>query len=178
MKLLENAAVKSPGIYYGWWIVVTAAVGMSTGPGQFAFGALGLFMIPLGEEFGWSRTEVSLALTCFTVALALSIPYIGKLVDQLGSRKILLPSFIVFALLLALIPVLANRLWILFVLFALIGSLGAGANALPYLRTISAWFDRRRALALGIAMGGSGRDPGIDRWSAGPQSGRGDSLDW
>ncbi len=156
MKSLENAAVKSPGIYYGWWIVVTAAVGMSTGPGQFAFGALGLFMIPLGEEFGWSRTEVSLALTCFTVALALSIPYIGKLVDQHGSRKILLPSFIVFALLLALIPVLANRLWILFVLFALIGSLGAGANALPYLRTISAWFDRRRALALGIAMGGSG----------------------
>jgi MFS family permease len=154
----ENAgqAVKSPRIYYGWWIVVTAAVGMSTGPGQFAFGALGLFMIPLGEEFGWSRTEVSLALTCFTVALAISIPFIGKLVDQHGSRKILLPSFVVFAFLLALIPVLANRLWILFVLFALIGSLGAGANALPYLRTISAWFDRRRALALGIAMGGSG----------------------
>jgi len=146
----------SPKVYYGWWIVLTAAVGMSTGPGQFAFGALGLFMIPLNEEFGWSRTEVSLALTCFTVALAFSIPYIGKLVDQHGSRKILLPSFIVFSFLLALIPILANRLWILYALFALIGCLGAGANALPYLRTISAWFDRRRALALGIAMGGSG----------------------
>jgi len=67
-----------------------------------------------------------------------------------------LPSFIVFGFLLALIPVLVDQLWILFVLFALIGSLGAGANALPYLRSISAWFDRRRALALGIAMGGSG----------------------
>ena len=143
-------------VYYGWWIVFTAAVGMSTGPGQFAFGALGLFMIPLNEEFGWSRTEISLALTCFTVALAFSIPYIGKLVDQHGSRKVLLPSFIVFAFLLALIPLLANRLWILYTLFGLIGCLGAGANALPYLRTISAWFDRRRALALGIAMGGSG----------------------
>jgi len=147
---------KPAGIYYGWWIVGTAAVGMSTGPGQFAFGALGLFMIPLGEEFGWSRTQVSLALTFFSVALACSIPFIGKLVDQYGSRKILLPSCIAFAILLALIPVLANQLWILFLLFALIGALGAGANALPYLRTISAWFDRRRALALGIAMGGSG----------------------
>jgi len=143
-------------IYYGWWIVGTAAVGMSTGPGQFAFGALGLFMIPLGEEFGWSRTQVSLALTFFSVALACSIPFIGKLVDQHGSRRILLPSCTAFAILLALIPVLANQLWILFLLFALIGALGAGANALPYLRTISAWFDRRRALALGIAMGGSG----------------------
>lgn len=129
---------------------------MSTGPGQFAFGALGLFMIPLQEEFGWSRTQISLALTSFTVALAFSIPYIGKLVDQYGSRKILLPSYFVFAVLLAMIPIFVNQLWVLFVLFALIGSLGAGANALPYLRTISAWFDRRRALALGIAMGGSG----------------------
>ena len=36
------------------------------------------------------------------------------------------------------------------------GCLGAGANALPYLRTIATWFDRRRGLAIGIAMGGSG----------------------
>lgn len=147
---------KSPRLYYGWWIVLTGAVGMSTGPGQFAFGALGLFMLPLNQEFGWSRTEISLALTCFTVALTFSIPFIGKLVDQYGSRKVLIPSFIVFAILLALIPILADRLWILYLLFILIGSLGAGSNSLPYLRTISAWFDRRRALALGIAMGGSG----------------------
>ena len=153
--MTESAARQAPKIYYGWWIVASAAIAMSTGPGQFAFGALGLFMVPLGEEFGWSRTEVSLALTFFTVALAFTIPYIGKLVDQYGSRKILLPSYTVFAILLAMIPLLANQLWILFLLFALIGSLAAGANALPYLRTISAWFDRHRGLALGIAMGGS-----------------------
>ncbi len=153
---MTEQKTKSPTIYYGWWIVVTAAVGMSTGPGQFAFGSLGLFMLPLGEEFGWSRTEISLALTFFTIALALSIPYIGNLVDRFGSRKILLPSFTVFALLLALIPVFADQLWILYLLFVLIGALAAGANALPYLRTISAWFDRHRGLAIGIAMGGSG----------------------
>ncbi len=147
---------KSSSIYYGWWIVATAAVGMSTGPGQFAFGSLGLFMIPLSEEFGWNRTEISLALTFFTLSLALSIPYIGRLVDRFGSRKVLLPSLAVFAVLLALIPLLVNQLWNLFLLFVLIGSLAAGANALPYLRTISAWFDRRRGLAIGIAMGGSG----------------------
>jgi len=153
---LTEKEKKSPAIYYGWWIVATAAVGMSTGPGQFAFGSLGLFMLPLGEEFGWNRTEISLALTFFTIALAFSIPYIGRLVDRFGSRKILLPSFAVFAVLLALIPVFANQLWILYLLFILIGSLAAGANALPYLRSISAWFDRRRGLAIGIAMGGSG----------------------
>jgi predicted MFS family arabinose efflux permease len=153
---VTDKKARAPTIYYGWWIVATAAVGMSTGPGQFAFGSLGLFMIPFGEEFGWNRTEISLALTFFTASLALSIPIIGRLVDRFGSRKVLLPSLVVFAVLLASIPVLANQLWILFLLFLLIGSLAAGANALPYLRSISAWFDRRRGLAIGIAMGGSG----------------------
>lgn len=147
---------ETPRIYYGWWIVIAGAVGMSAGPGQFAFGSLGVFMLPLNKEFGWSRVQISLALTCFTVALAIAIPYVGKLVDQHGSRKVLLPSLVAFAALLASIPLIADRLWILYLLFVLIGSLGAGANSLPYLRTISAWFDRRRGLALGIAMGGSG----------------------
>jgi MFS family permease len=103
------------------------------------------------------------------VALAFSIPLVGRLVDQHGSRKILLPSCTVFAILLALIPVLADQLWILFLLFALIGALGAGANALPYLRTISAWFDRRRALALGIAMGGSGTGMCLGQYMGAPR---------
>lgn len=153
---MNQAVVKPAKVYYGWWIVSAAAIGMSTGPGQFAFGALGLFMIPLGDEFGWSRTEISLALTFFTVALAIAIPYIGNLVDRYGSRRVLLPSYLMFGFLLALIPLLADRLWMLYLLFFLIGSLTAGSNALPFLRTISAWFDRRRGLALGIAMGGSG----------------------
>ncbi len=144
------------GAYYGWWIVAAAAVGMSTGPGQFAFGALGLFMLPLSSEFAWSRTQISVSLTCFTVALAIAIPQIGRWVDRYGSRKVLLPSILAFGVLLALIPLLANRLWILWLLFVLIGSVGAGANSLPYLRTLSAWFDRRRGLAMGLAMGGSG----------------------
>ena len=90
------------------------------------------------------------------MALAISIPCIGKWVDQHGSRKVLLPSILIFGVLLALIPILADRLWILWTLFLLIGSVGAGANSLPYLRTLSTWFDRRRGLAMGLAMGGSG----------------------
>ena len=142
--------------YRGWWIVAVAAIAMSTGPGQFAFGALGLFIKPLGEEFGWDRAQVSLAATYFTIALAFSIPIIGQLADRFGSRKVILPSVLVFASLLALPALLVDTLWELFLLYILMGCLGAGANALPYLRTIATWFDVRRGLAIGIAMGGSG----------------------
>ena len=142
--------------YRGWWIVAIAAVAMSTGPGQFAFGALGLFIKPLGEEFGWDRAQISLAATYSTISLALSIPIIGQLVDRFGSRRVLLPSILIFAALLAAPALFADALWKLLVIYILIGCLGAGANALPYLRTITTWFDSRRGLAIGIAMGGSG----------------------
>ena len=142
--------------YRGWWIVAIAAVAMSTGPGQFAFGALGLFIKPLGEEFDWDRAQVSLAATYFTIALAFSIPVIGQLADRFGSRRVLLPSILVFAALLALPALLVDTLWKLYLIYILMGCLGAGANALPYLRTIATWFDARRGLAIGIAMGGSG----------------------
>ena len=142
--------------YRGWWIVTVAAVAMSTGPGQFAFGSLGLFIKPLGEEFGWDRAQISLAATYFTIALAFSIPIIGQFADRFGSRRVILPSILVFAALLALPAVLLDTLWELFLIYILMGFLGAGANALPYLRTIATWFDARRGLAIGVAMGGSG----------------------
>ena len=142
--------------YRGWWIVAVAAVAMSTGPGQFAFGAIALFIKPLGEEFGWDRAQVSLAATYFTIALAFSIPIIGQVVDRYGSRRVLLPSILVFAVLLALPAFFVDTLWKLFLIYILMGCLGAGANALPYLRSIATWFDARRGLAIGIAMGGSG----------------------
>lgn len=142
--------------YRRWWVVGAAIIGMSSGPAQFAFGSLSLFIIPLGAEFGWDRAEISLASTFFTVALMLALPVLGSLVDRFGSRRLLLPSMVIVGLLLAAIPLTVTALWQLWLIFALIGALGAGANSLPYMRTISAWFDRRRGLALGITLAGAG----------------------
>lgn len=145
-----------PKIFYGWWITIASSVGLSTSPGQFAFGALGLFMIPLTLEFSADRAEVALASTYFTVALALTSPFIGKVADRFGSKEVLLPSLLAFGLLLGSIAMFVTALWQLYVIFALIGVLAAGANALPYMRIIGEWFNKRRGLALGIAMAGGG----------------------
>ena len=143
-------------VFYGWWIVVAACVGQSTSPGQFIFGSLGLFIVPLGAEFGWDRAEVSLALTFFTVALILTLPMLGRLVDRYGAREVLLPSVVVFGVGLGAIALVVDNLWRLYLVYVLLGCLGAGANNLPYVRILVAWFDRRRGLALGLAIAGSG----------------------
>ncbi len=146
---------RKPRVFYGWWIVAAAIVGMSTAPSQFAFGSLGLFIGPLSAEFGWNRAEISAALTVFTVSLAICLPLVGRLADRVGPRRVVLPAMVVCGLALAAMP-LVQELWQLWLVFLIIGSLGAGANNLPYMQTISAWFDRRRGLAIGLVMAGAG----------------------
>lgn len=143
-------------IFYGWWVVAGSIVGASVGSAQFAFGSLGVFMSPLGAEFGWSRTEMSFALTMFTVSQGLAVSLVGYLIDRYGVRRVLLPSLIVYAILLSGIPLLVGKLWHLLLMFFLIGFLATGTNSISYMRIVSAWFDRRRGLALGVTMAGGG----------------------
>ena len=152
---MENPQRQSK-IFYGWWVLLACIVGLLVGPGQFAFGSLGLFIIPLQEKFGWSRSEISLATSVFTIALIFSMPIVGTLVDRYGSRRVLIPAMIVIGLSLASLPLILNELWHLIFIFLVMGTLGAAANSLPFMLTISCWFDKRRGLAIGLAMAGSG----------------------
>jgi MFS family permease len=151
-----QGAVKKPRIFYGWWVVVAAMVCISTGPGPFAFAALGLFILPLSAEFGWDRAEISFCLTLLIGATAVSLPFIGRLVDRIGSRKILILSLIAMASCLAAIPTFVSELWHFALVFLLIGTIAAGTNSVPYMPLVSAWFDRYRGLAIGLSIAGIG----------------------
>ncbi len=141
--------------YPGWPVVAASVIGLSAGPGQFVFGSLGLFILPFAAEFGWDRAATSLALTWFTLALAAATPLIGFTVDGQGVRRVLLPSIVIVGAGLLAMPH-TRELWHLYLIFGLLGALGAGANGLPYMRAIATWFDRRRGLAIGLAMCGGG----------------------
>ena len=139
-----------------WLVLSSSIIGMSAGPSQLAFGSLGLFIAPLSAEFAWDRAEIGLAATFFTATLLFSLPAAGKLADKIGARTVLLPSIAVVGIGLAAIPAFVREIWQFWLIFALIGGLGAGANALPYMRAISGWFNRRRGLAIGLTLAGAG----------------------
>jgi len=143
-------------IFYGWWVLLACIFGLLVGPGQFAFGSLGLFIIPMQDEFGWSRSEISLSTTIFTVALIFFMPVVGKLVDRFGSKKVLIPAMFVIGFSLAALALTLSQLWQLLLIFFIMGSLGAAANSLPFMFAISSWFDKYRGMAIGLAMAGSG----------------------
>jgi MFS family permease len=76
--------------------------------------------------------------------------------DRWGVRTVLLPIVVLCASSVALIALTPNSVVVFMLLFAITGVLGSGQGPLGYAKCVSAWFDDRRGLALGITMSGIG----------------------
>jgi len=139
---------------YRWYICAASFVGLMVCQSPAIFLSFGVFMKPLAGAFGWERGPMSLALSFSAISLALVSPLAGSLIDRFGARRVLLPSMIGFGLLIASLYFLSGSLLQFYVLYILLGIVGAGANNVSFMRVITAWFGRLRGRALGIASSG------------------------
>ena len=152
------AQIKESGnsFLYGWWIVFVAAVGLSMGYGPIVTFTFGVFFKLLNQEFGWSRGDISQAFSISLFVMSLVFPFVGRLVDRFGARKVIIPSILLFGLGLMSLSLLSANIWQLYAVYILLGLVGGGTAPVPYSNVLSHWFDKRRGLALGVAMVGLG----------------------
>jgi MFS family permease len=142
-------------VFYGWWVVLTAAVGLFWGPPVTVF-CFSVFLKPLMHDFHAGRAAVSLGYTLHNIAVALSAPPAGWLIDRYGARRVILPATAVFGLILLCIRISSADIRQLYFFYVALGLMGNGAGPIPYGSVVSHWFDRRRGLALGLTMLGIG----------------------
>lgn len=152
MAMKEQKSGKS---FYGWWVVLVAGVGLSLSYGPIIAATFGVFLKPLSQEFGWSRTGISLAFSLANLMMSGALPLIGRLVDRLDACKVILPSVMIFGLGVMSFYFLSASLWHLYALYLLLGVVISGTLS-AYSKVISRWFDQKRGLALGLAMAGMG----------------------
>jgi MFS family permease len=143
------------GIFYGWWVVFAAAVGIALHIGPIVVGTFGVFLKPLNQEFGWSRGQISFAFSLFAIAGAVSAPVVGRLVDYAGARRVVLPATSLYGLGVLALALLSGHIWLLYTIYLYIGVVGSGTTPIPYAKVITRWFDRRRGLALGLTVAAS-----------------------
>jgi MFS family permease len=139
-----------------WWIVFGATLSMLVAQGPVILYTLGLFIKPLNQEFGWDRASISAAGGIAAIFSAITVPFVGSLIDRWGVRTVLLPIVVLCASSVALIALTPKSVVVFMLLFATTGILGSGQGPLGYAKCVSAWFDDRRGLALGITMSGIG----------------------
>lgn len=142
--------------FYGWRIVVFAAIALAlTGPGQ-TYG-VSVFVDPMIEDLGISRTQMTTAYLIGTLVGALALPWIGQAIDRFGVRRTMAIIGALFGGLLIGMSLVSNLVG-LTAGFIGIRMMGQGALNLTATTAVALWFTRRRGLAMGIvtAAGGVG----------------------
>jgi MFS family permease len=148
--------VKHPKFFYGWWIVVVAAIGLGLGYAPIIVYSFSVFIKPLTQDLHSNRASISLAFTLANLMTSISSPLVGRLADRFGARRVILIATAIFASLLISAPLLSSKLWSFYLFYGLLGFVGSAPAPIPYVKVISRWFDRHRGAALGLTMLGIG----------------------
>ena len=135
-----------------WPLVLAAAVGFSFH--SVMTYSTGLFISPLGKEFGWSRTQVTAGLTVAAILTVPLSPFVGMLIDRWGARRLAVPGLVVTALSIASFG-LANGSWFqwigLWVAYALVAM---SIKSTVWSFAVASAFAANRGLAFAFVLSG------------------------
>lgn len=124
----------------------------------FVFGAGyntgGVFVLPLTEQFGWSRAQVSLLQTTLAISAGLLVPLVGWLLDKIDARFVICAGTALGAVGFAVASI-ADSFAAMLCAYSLLGMGIAAATLLPASVLIPNWFREERGVPMGIVMAGT-----------------------
>lgn len=137
-----------------WPVLVASAGGVALSTTHIY--SLGVFMVPLEAEFGWSRAQISSGLTIGSIVALFCSPFFGLLVDRIGPRRIALCGAIVYCIMVALLSQAGPSIWSWYLIWV---GLAIGINGITptiWTSAVSGLFERGRGLALSVTLCGTG----------------------
>jgi len=135
-----------------WLIMLAPFLVATVSMGSYQY-THGLFVDPLGQAFGWSRTEVSASLSFAAVGI-ITAPFLGRLLDKYGAKPVMLCSVALMGSSFVLRPFM-TELWHLYAISFLQFMAINGTVMLPAGRLVGIWFKKNRGQVLGITMMGN-----------------------
>jgi MFS family permease len=117
--------------------------------------SFGVFFKPVLTEFGWSRAATAGAYSLNMILSGVAGIVAGRLCDRLGPRPVVIAGGILMGSGFLLMSQV-NAIWQIYVFFGVLASLGLNCIVLPSVSSTARWFSKRRGLASGIVMAGSG----------------------
>ena len=115
------------------------------------FHGFGNFVIPLSNEFGWSRTTISTVISIGKLQSGIFGPLEGWAVDKFGPRRLMFIGIPILGLGYVLLSTI-NTLAAFYVVYLLLITLGSNLSmGMPIIASVANWFKKRRGLAFGLA---------------------------
>src|SRR5438874_5252728 len=135
-------------VHYAWLVAAAGFVTLITSAGFRS--TAGVLIVPLQDEFGWSRATIGFAVSVNLVLFGLSAPFAAALVERFGMRRVMVCALVAVSASSSL-TVLMGAPWQLDLLWGVVNGLATGAVSVPLAAIIAnRWFVRRRGLVTGI----------------------------
>jgi MFS family permease len=138
-------------MHYGWVIVAVGIVVTCVGFGSMM--SLAVFLAPMTEAMGWSRTGIATAALLNFLSMGAGAFAWGALSDRFGTRLVVLSGGTLLGLGLVTASRASTLGWFQ-VLFGVLVGLAAGSLYAPMTATTTRWFIRNRTLAVALVSAG------------------------
>ena len=148
----DPTSANSGGLYFGWYVVATTMfiAFVSTG----ARSSFGIFIIPMSEEFGWSRTTISFAAALGFLVNGVTQPFIGHFFDRWSSRKVILTGLVITGVATIALSLTFHFLFLIFLFSLVLSTALSGASTTNTMALLAKWFRRKQATVLGLNVAG------------------------
>lgn len=148
---MEEDSYKQPKIFYGWWIVLFAALQGMCGNGAISNG-FSRFFEPIRNDLSISYTQMSLVFSLQRAEGSIGGPIVGWIVDKYGARPMILFGGICAGVGLILVS-FAQTYTQLIILFVGLVSLGKSAGlGQTLMALVNRWFVKKKAIAMSTLM--------------------------
>jgi sugar phosphate permease len=145
--------VANTRLHYAWivaaitFVVVVLTAGVRAAPG--------VLIVPLEEEFHWSRATISFAVGVNLLLYGAIGPFAAALMDRFGVRRTLTLALSATAVGVALTPSMSEP-WQLVLLWGVVVGIGCGFVGAYLAPLIAArWFKERQGLVIGVLTAGN-----------------------
>ncbi len=136
--------------------LIAATVGAGCGLTSIPFYTHGVFVVPVAGSMGWGRGETQFAFAFLMMSAIVTAPAVGVLIDRFGARRIALVSIPLLGATFGGLSLSGSGIWSYYLLWICMAVLASGTLPVTWTRVVNTWFDKRRGLALGLTMSGTG----------------------
>ena len=147
-------AADEGSIRYDGWRIVAVCFVVATFGWAFGFYGQSVYLAELHRQYGWPASLISGATTSFYLFGALLVVFVAEAIRRIGPRNWLLAGTGAMAVAVVLMGQ-ANAPWQLYLADIALAFGWAGTSLATISTTLGLWFDRKRGMAISLALNGA-----------------------
>jgi MFS family permease len=147
-------AIDETSIHYDGWRIVAVCFLVATFGWAFGFYGQSVYVAELHRIHGWPTSLISTATTFFYLFGALLVAFVSEAIRAFGPRNCLLVGVFAMASAAALVGQVTAP-WQLYAVNALLAFGWAGTSLGMITNTLGLWFDKKRGMAISLALNGA-----------------------